>query len=380
MILFLMIAALWGCDRTRESSKPDGPAVVAQKEIAERPGERRVGHVPGPRKAAESPHQDSGAAQVRPVEDLTETSGAAPTESEGVRRVGALPPRTPQEVVDPVTVEPIPGYKTRAEYLRFRNARVMEAIAAVTLPLDYDSRPDKRYPAVIAFGGAGECARSPREGALAWMGYYKADQAVAALEGNRLQRTDFKGLVTEERLRQYNGSLAKRPYQGVVLVCPYSPLITPGGRVESPDYEAFVMEELLPEIKRRYRIEDGSVGVDGVSMGGARSMYYGLKHPETFATIGSVQGAFGPFLDTYADLVEKNRDALRSGPWVQLVTSDKDSMAASVEKMHRLLQKAGIPHRYSVLTGPHDYVFNQGPGSLALLLFHNRSLPPPKPR
>ena len=32
----------------------------------------------------------------------------------------------------------------------------------------------------------------------------------------------------------------------------------------------------------------------------------------------------------------------------------------------------GMPFLY--LSGPHDYIFNQGPGALALLLFHDRAL------
>lgn len=102
-------------------------------------------------------------------------------------------------------------------------------------------------------------------------------------------------------------------------------------------------------------------------------MYYGFKYPEVFASIGSVQGAFGPWIKVYKELVHRNRDKLKGMP-IQLVTSDRDHMAPSVASLHRILTDEGIAHRYMVLTGPHDYIFNQGPGSLALLVFHNQAL------
>ncbi len=102
-------------------------------------------------------------------------------------------------------------------------------------------------------------------------------------------------------------------------------------------------------------------------------MYYGFKYPGVFASIGAVQGAFGPYLPIYRELVKKNKDLIGKRS-IQLVTSDKDTMGPSVEKMHQLLAEEGIKHSYLKLTGPHDYIFNQGPGAVALLLFHNQVL------
>ncbi len=213
--------------------------------------------------------------------------------------------------------------------------------------------------------------KSPRQGSLAWIGDYKADEAVKALGAGHLDKADFRGLATSYEVRLFNRMLQKHPYQGIILVCPYSPPLTVGHGFEFKEYEEFIVNELIPALKRRYRVAPARVGVDGVSMGGARAMYYGFKYPEVFSTIGSVQGAFGPFLDMYKDLVKKNRGMLKDRS-IQLVTSDRDTMARSVERMHQMLDEQGIPHRYLKLTGPHDYIFNQGPGSLALLVFHNR--------
>lgn len=272
-----------------------------------------------------------------------------------------------------ISIEEISGFKTPAEYLTISSRRFPDNIVAVTLPLDYDRESAVNYPLVIAFGGFGECARPPRQGALAWLDYYKTDDAVLALVNNKLTPADFRGLVTRDRLDDFNRRLKRDAYGGVILACPASPPLGLQTRLEFPDYEAFIMEELIPTLKDRYRVARSKIGVDGVSMGGARSMYYGFKYPEVFCSIGSVQGAFGPYFDVYRELIGKNRDVLRKRP-IQLVTSDRDAMLKSVEKMHSLLLAEDIPHVYLKLTGPHDYIFNQGPGALALLMFHDHAL------
>ena len=271
-------------------------------------------------------------------------------------------------------VELITSVSAPSEYLFLDSKNITDAVVAVTLPLDYEKNRNKYYPLVIAFGGAGECARAPREGALAWVGYYKMDDAVRALGRGRLESNDFRGLITPVRLAAFNKRLKNWPYEGVIVACPYSPLITSLTEFENTGYERFIIKELVPLLKKRYRVAKGRIGVDGVSMGGARAMFFGLKHPETFSAIGSIQGAFGPFLDTYAQLARQNRKKLKGTP-IQLVTSDGDGMSPSVNKMASLLKDEGIHYTFMNLTGPHDYIFNQGPGSIALLMFHDHAQP-----
>jgi len=325
--------------------------------------------VPAPaisRKAppAENSHDQKAATPL----DLKVESGKQP---DPVREKFASLPRLPAPR-EPA-VEKLKGYKTQGEYFIINSVNFRDPIVAVTLPAGYEKHPEKRYPLVIAFGGAGECAKPPREGALAWMHYYKTDEAVHALQRNRLSARDFRGLVSEAHLKAFNRRLKQRPYEGLILVCPYSPPLPFGGGRELPEYEAYIIDELIPALKKRYRVDPARIGVDGVSMGGARAIYYGFKYPEIFASIGSLQGAFGSFMDAYAELVRAKGDVLKKRS-IQLVTSDKDPLAPSIEKLHRLLAAKGISHRYHVLTGPHDYIFNQGPGSIALLVFHNEVL------
>jgi iron(III)-salmochelin esterase len=293
-------------------------------------------------------------------------------------------PRSPEQIghsaappsernASTVSVEKLPGYRLPAEYLFIPSRYYPDATVAVMLPADYDKESQKKYPLVIAFGGAGECAKPPAQGALAWLRYYKTDEAAEAAKGGSLSVSDFRGLVTDKQLKDFNRTLEHRPYTGVILACPSSPLIWAHGGVDLPEYEAFVMRELIPELRKRYRTDPDKIGVDGVSMGGARSMYYGFKYPGVFSSVGSVQGAFGPYFDTYRTLIKDNKEILANRA-IQLVTSDGDVMARSVDHLHKMLQEENIPHSFMVLTGPHDYIFNQGPGALALLLFHHQAL------
>ena len=273
-------------------------------------------------------------------------------------------PRDPQPIV-----EKVGNFKSRTEYFTLSSKRFPDAVSAVSLPEDYDKNPNSRYPMVIAFGGAGECSRPPRDGALAWVSYYKADEAVRALGHNKLSAVDFRNLVTQEQLDAFNRKLRKAPYKGVILVCPYSPLLRGASGLDIPEYEDYIMKELIPALQKHYRVDASRIGVDGVSMGGARSMYYGFKYPETFRRIGSVQAAVAPFMDVYSRLIEANREKIRKCS-IQVVSSDGDVFLKSVEKFSAMLDAKKVPNSLLILKGPHDYIFNQGPGSLALLAFH----------
>lgn len=294
--------------------------------------------------------------------------------SQEEERTGAFPkePQAPQitsnEGTQDVIIERIGNFLVPTEYFSIKSKHFPEAICAVSLPKDYHENPNS-YPMVLAFGGAGECAKSPRQGALAWISYYKADEAAHSLALNNLKSSDFRELVTPEQLKKFNQNLHRTPYKGVILVCPYSPLLGANPGFENSNYEKYIMEELIPALKKHYRIDVSRIGVDGVSMGGARSMYYGFKYPEVFSRIGSVQAAVGPFMELYSQLIRANGEKIRKNP-IQIVSSDADIFLKSVENFSSMLNTRKINHNLLILKGPHDYIFNQGPGSIALLAFH----------
>ncbi len=356
LLVAILASGLAACISDRNSRSTPSPAGEQTSTPPETATEKKKGSTP--------PAVVSGA---RPTQPRPVTS---PERSRQTR----IARTTPSETGRPGSAtEKLEGYATSAEYLFLRSQHFPNAVVSVTLPLSYEEESTRKFPLVIAFGGAGECARAPRDGSLAWIDYYKTDEAVKALATNHLADKNFRGLATPAEISSFNRRLKNHAYQGVILVCPYSPPLSLREDLEIPEYEKFIVEELLPQLKKRYRIAPASVGVDGVSMGGARSLYYGFKYPEHFQSIGAVQGAFGPYFPIYKELIKENIDLLKHRS-IQLVTSDRDFCARSVERMHALLVENNIPHRLLRLTGPHDYIFNQGPGAISLLMFHNEAL------
>ena len=58
-------------------------------------------------------------------------------------------------------------------------------------------------------------------------------------------------------------------------------------------YESYILQELIPDVQRRYRAIETRDGraVAGLSMGGYGALKFGFKHPEMFAFAASLSGA-----------------------------------------------------------------------------------------
>ena len=183
----------------------------------------------------------------------------------------------PESTAPAVAVtEKIQGYKTPAEYIILQSKRFPSNVTAVSLPLDYFEQPDKSYPLVIVFGGATPNVPCPRNRvSLVWLHYYKTDDAVVALAGRSLETAHFRGLVTPAHLKDFNLKLRAKPYQGVILACPAcsSRQVDPQWHFE--DEVDVIMAELIPALKKHYRVKSELIGVDGVSMGGSCSCITG---------------------------------------------------------------------------------------------------------
>src|SRR4030095_4148863 len=70
---------------------------------------------------------------------------------------------------------------------------------------------------------------------------------------------------------------------------------TDSATVASDKYETYILQELIPEVQRRYRTIESRYGrgIAGLSMGGYGALKFGLKHPEMFAFAASMSGALG---------------------------------------------------------------------------------------
>jgi hypothetical protein len=230
------------------------------------------------------------------------------------------------------------------------------------------------FPALIALHGRGEAVRGPEVGAYGWLREYQIGNALAALRRGKLTEDDFARLVAPPRLSKLNQELNKAPFRGMILVFPHAPdFPSPTREALTDRYGAWLQEQLLPKLRATFPVAD-AVGIDGVSMGGRMALRIGLKNPKVFASVGSLQAAIRD--EDAPDLVELARGyrQARPGGKIRLLTSDGDFFRGAITQAHKALEEASVPHDFIEVAGPHNYQFNQGPGAIEMLLWHDRAL------
>ncbi len=70
---------------------------------------------------------------------------------------------------------------------------------------------------------------------------------------------------------------------------------TDSATVPADKFESYIVEELVPDVQRRFRALETRAGrgIAGLSMGGYGALKFGVKHPELFAFAASMSGAVG---------------------------------------------------------------------------------------
>jgi len=281
------------------------------------------------------------------------------------------PPAGPR----PAAKQPAAGFTARL--ITVPSERLGPQPVVVLLPPDHARRA---YPLLIAFSGRGEAVLAPERGAWGWVRDYHLPDQVAALRRGHLTEADFGGLVlvTGVELQRYNRSLKAAPFRGMLVACPHTFDLLGAGRLRDADYERFYLEELPRALSRRFKLQRSPahgtrprMGLDGVSLGGLWSLLLGFTHSEQVDQIGALQPAVTPFVDPLLELARAHRTALQRLP-LSLATSTGDGLRPVVTRLSAELQRLGIAHRLTLLTGPHDYAFNRGPGGLYMLLWHDR--------
>ncbi|MBT9556372.1 MAG: hypothetical protein IV100_10100 [Myxococcales bacterium] len=227
------------------------------------------------------------------------------------------------------------------------------------------STGDGPWPVVYLMGGMGELSRGEAVSAASWVGDYEIARVVDAFERGRLSRTTFRNLVTPSSLAAYERRL-RRGWGGLVLVGLPAPVDL------TRDFERYVVETVIPWAERSLPIRPGAAyrGIDGVSLGGRHALRIGFGNPQLFRSVGAVQGAVRGRQAPLLALVQSRREGCRRLA-VNLVTSDGDGYRGAITSFARALRRERLSVRLIELTGPHDYVFNRGPGAIDLLLFHD---------
>jgi iron(III)-salmochelin esterase len=240
-----------------------------------------------------------------------------------------------------------------------------------------DHPEGERYPLVVALHGRGETEKGPIRGPRGWVLDYELPEAYGALQRGQVTQADYRGLVDDVHLAAVNAELAARAFEGAMVVAPYVPdLSRKGAQTSVEAYTRWLAGPLLEQVRDEFpgaARGRGSVGIDGVSLGGWLSLEAGLAHPEIFGSVGGIQPAIrGREMALAKRAAETRRDG--QVQHLRLLTSKGDRFRGATRRLSKLLRERHVPHDLLVLPGPHDYQFNQGPGAMELLRFHTAVL------
>jgi len=236
-------------------------------------------------------------------------------------------------------------------------------------------RSDKPLPLLVALHGRGESGRGLEIGARAWRDDYSLDALDKKLRAQTMSAEDMGDMVQPERLARLNASLARAPYEGLVVACPYTPLVADRSPRGAEPFARFLIDKLLPRARTDAKAADARerTGIDGVSMGGRLALLVGLQHPEVFGVVGALQPAIRvEEAELFTSLARTAKARAELG--LRLVSSDGDPFLPAVEALSKALRTAEIAHELVVTPGPHDYAWNRGPGGVEMLLGQERAL------
>lgn len=145
----------------------------------------------------------------------------------------------------------------RVETVAFKSAMLGAAKPyRVILPVEYATSPSTRYPVLYLLHGLSDNSAT----------WTERTNVVDAAAGHR-----FIVVMPEGDVGWYTDSAT----------------------VPAERYESYLLEELIPDVQKRYRtIEEGYArGIAGLSMGGYGSLKMALKHPDEFALAASMSGS-----------------------------------------------------------------------------------------
>jgi putative tributyrin esterase len=96
--------------------------------------------------------------------------------------------------------------------------------------------------------------------------------------------------------KQWNGIMDAQKYAdeyGFIIVCPdglFSSWYLNSPAKADSQFETFFFDELYPDIKQKYKVDNGNIFISGLSMGGHGALYLFIKRPELFSGAGSTSG------------------------------------------------------------------------------------------
>jgi len=163
---------------------------------------------------------------------------------------------------------------------------------------------------------------------------------------------------------------------------------TDGGPNQSEKWESYIVQELIPEIDRRFRTipTREKRAIAGLSMGGYGSLKFGLKYSDKFILAGSFSGAlkaaeytersfpgaigktvehiYGPLgspsrkaNDLFELLRNQTADSTKKLPFIYMDCGTEDFLFQDSRDFVYLLIEKKVPHEYRELPGAHTWQY-----------------------
>ncbi len=251
-------------------------------------------------------------------------------------------------------------------------------LARRALVLVPEPLPQRPVPVLVLLHGLGETGNELL-GIHAWGERYGLVTSYERLKNAPVAPTMPKlRYLTQKYQASLNKSLALHPFQDLILVCPVTPnpykLAPAQGTLDR--YADWIEETLLTTVRQRFPASEHALhtGLDGCSLGGYVGVEVFLRKPNLFASLGSVQGAFGVAQGrAYADRLAHTIQ--RVGPRaLHFETSSQDPYLEPNRALSARLTQLDVPHVLSELPGPHNQPWLQEVGTLDLLRWHSRQL------
>jgi len=249
---------------------------------------------------------------------------------------------------------------------------------SVVVVIPKGASPAHRLPVLVALHGQGESRKSPELGARGWPDDYGMLRAFERLASPPLAREDFGDMVDDGRLGALNTALAKRPYSGLIVVCPYLPDRFGADTLmdDAAKFGAFLARTVLPRVYRETPAigTPATTAIDGVSLGGRAALIVGLSRATSFGAVGGIEPAFhDDQVDEIAALAARAK-AANPHLSLRLMSATDDRFLGVTRALSRAFAKKGAANRLLVVPGDHSYEFNRGPGVYEMLLHYDRVL------
>jgi putative tributyrin esterase len=166
---------------------------------------------------------------------------------------------------------------------------------------------------------------------------------------------------------------------------------TDSATVPNDKYETYIVQELIPDVEKRFRAIKGREGraIAGLSMGGYGALKFGVKYADKFAFAASISGALDAaartednrgnawdflrpsIMQTFGEADSPTRAAndlhklvrnfsaerLASLPFFYLDCGTEDGFLATNRELATIFLERKIPHEFRQLPGAHNWVY-----------------------